>query len=129
MPISKLRLARLLHDVLAGEVILALAQHLLEPLGDAVANTVAASSWSPSGYHLVMKARTFVHRGIVFPLRILGILQIAALRMPCPFSYRPALPITLPTDTETLVRKWIGFHFSSPRFLIDWAANFGRRDC
>jgi hypothetical protein len=36
----------LLHDILAGEVVLALPQHLLEAFGDAVGKHVAASSWS-----------------------------------------------------------------------------------
>src|ERR1700732_5044 len=71
-----------------------------------------------------MKARhsfiagSFVHCGS------LGSFRYAALRISWPFSY-PAGFMTLPTDTETLVRKWIGFHFSSPIFLIACAANFG----
>ena len=44
--------------------------------------------------------------------------------MPWPFSY-PAGFITLPTDTDTLVRNCTGFHFNSPIFLIACAANLG----
>src|SRR5712675_2469328 len=33
--------------------------------------------------------------------------------------------MTLPTDAETLLRMWSGFHSTSAIFLIAWAANFG----
>src|SRR5882762_11479372 len=71
-----------------------------------------------------MKARHSFRPASSFHCGSLGSLRYAALRMPWPFSY-PAGFITLPTDTDTLVRKWTGFHFSSPIFLIAWAANFG----
>ena len=44
--------------------------------------------------------------------------------MPWSFSY-PAGFMTPPIEPETLVRKWTGCQFSSPIFLIAWAANFG----
>ena len=71
-----------------------------------------------------MNARHSFMAGSFFHCGSLGSFRYAALRMPWPFSY-PAGFITLPTDTETLVRKWIGFHFNSASFLIACAANFG----
>ena len=44
--------------------------------------------------------------------------------MPCEFS-NPAGLITLPTEAETLLRKWVGFQPISEIFLIACAANFG----
>src|SRR3954471_449612 len=71
-----------------------------------------------------MKARHSFIPASVFHCGSFGSLRYAAERMPWPFSY-PAGFITLPTDTDTLVRNWIGFHLSSPAFLMDCAANFG----
>ncbi len=44
--------------------------------------------------------------------------------MPCAFS-KPAGFITLPIETDTLLRKCNGFHSISTIFLIACAANFG----
>src|SRR3954453_5992724 len=71
-----------------------------------------------------MKARHSLRPGSFFHCSSLGSFRYAALRTSWPFS-NPAGFITLPTDTDTLVRKWIGFHLSSPAFLMDCAANFG----
>src|SRR6266851_767367 len=71
-----------------------------------------------------MKARHSFMAGSFFHCGSLGSFRYAALRMSWPFSY-PAGFMTLPTDTDTLVRKWTGCQLNSPIFLIAWAANFG----
>ena len=38
---------------------------------------------------------------------------------------RPAGFSTVPSELETLFRKWSGFHPISWAFLMAWAANFG----
>ena len=71
-----MQVGRLLHDVLSGQLVAALLQHLHRHRGERGTGDIA-------GIQLVAIGQVFVHEGgpllearIVFPLRVAGVLQI-----------------------------------------------------
>src|SRR5215831_6702756 len=71
-----------------------------------------------------MKADHFLNPASSFQVGSVGSLKYAVLSTPLALS-NPAGLSTDPTELETLLRRWTGFHPSSAIFLIAWAANFG----
>src|SRR5260370_7274940 len=79
-----LEACRLLHDVLAGEIVAALLQHLNQRLGDAVADDDGTVELVAFRKILLEEGKKFLHAGVILPLRIANIFHITGVHTPLP---------------------------------------------